>query len=263
VLNSEISMDMQLGETRDDQEDSIENCPFSVIGGKKPRNAISIESEALHQDLPSKEKGHSLRASDPFSWTEGQGPISRCLKSSRAEREPDGQIPAAIQSPSYEGSPSRQDEFPDHDPSSDVSVIAFVKRRILESIMDEFTNIIYGGSSERLRCQSERSQSSSLYDDTKQSSSLETGSKHSSSISSGKKRAEDSNPPSGDEDDGHRKRRKKSVSVSHTTARARLLACPFNKHDPKIYGPCNQGQGTAHKFRTCAGPGWPTVARLK
>ncbi|KAI8943432.1 hypothetical protein NX059_001442 [Plenodomus lindquistii] len=63
-------------------------------------------------------------------------------------------------------------------------------------------------------------------------------------------------PPPGDDDhdDGPHKRRRGSAIVmadeSDTGAR---FACPFYKHDPEQY----------RSRRTCPGPGWPTVHRMK
>ena len=38
------------------------------------------------------------------------------------------------------------------------------------------------------------------------------------------------------------------------------FACPFHKYDPIRYSVNNTTEG---KYRTCAGPGFPTVSRLK
>ncbi|KAF1967345.1 hypothetical protein BU23DRAFT_602909 [Bimuria novae-zelandiae CBS 107.79] len=78
----------------------------------------------------------------------------------------------------------------------------------------------------------------------------------SSQTSSGKRKArnDESLPPDDpDEDDASKRRR---VSVTTTTEDSETgprFACPFFKHDPNRY---------RHR-RTCGGPGWPTVHRMK
>ena len=60
-------------------------------------------------------------------------------------------------------------------------------------------------------------------------------------------------PDDADEDDTNKRRR---VSVTTTTEDSEAgprFACPFFKHDPNRY---------RHR-RTCGGPGWPTVHRMK
>jgi hypothetical protein len=77
----------------------------------------------------------------------------------------------------------------------------------------------------------------------------------SSQASSGKRKARsgESLPPDDpDEDDAKRRR----VSVTTTTEDSETgprFACPFFKHDPHRY----------RQKRTCGGPGWPTVHRMK
>jgi hypothetical protein len=77
------------------------------------------------------------------------------------------------------------------------------------------------------------------------------------SVSSGtkrKSRLEGSPPPEEDDEDGPNKRRRGSTTTitdeSETGAR---FACPFYKHDPDRY----------RNRRTCPGPGWPSVHRMK
>ncbi|CAN9428209.1 unnamed protein product [Alternaria alternata] len=77
------------------------------------------------------------------------------------------------------------------------------------------------------------------------------------SVSSGtkrKSRSEGSPPPEDDDDDGSNKRRRGSTATttddSETGAK---FACPFYKHEPDRY----------RNRRTCPGPGWPSVHRMK
>ena len=68
----------------------------------------------------------------------------------------------------------------------------------------------------------------------------------------------DSPPPN----DGDDKRRRANPRASDPARKDRklLLACPFHKNDPSIYR-ANHTLGS--DFRACAGPGLPTISRLK
>jgi hypothetical protein len=77
----------------------------------------------------------------------------------------------------------------------------------------------------------------------------------------GKKRVRDraSQPPDEDENDG-RKKRSRGEPDHLVDGDGRLYACPFFKYDSRKYN-CNSS--TVKKYRTCAGPGWSNIARLK
>jgi hypothetical protein len=69
-----------------------------------------------------------------------------------------------------------------------------------------------------------------------------------------KSRIEDTLPPDDQDEDGTNKRRR--ISITTTTEDSESgprFACPFFKHDPNRY----------RNRRTCPGPGWPTVHRMK
>lgn len=73
--------------------------------------------------------------------------------------------------------------------------------------------------------------------------------------SSGKRKArggDDGGFPEDDED-GAIKRRRVSVTTNEDSETGPRFACPFFKHDPGRY----------RSRRTCPGPGWPTVHRMK
>ncbi|KAF1844509.1 uncharacterized protein K460DRAFT_309456 [Cucurbitaria berberidis CBS 394.84] len=77
-----------------------------------------------------------------------------------------------------------------------------------------------------------------------------------SSQSSGQKRKARGSPPPDDNDDenGPNKRRRGSAAtVADNSDPGTRFACPFYKHDPDRY----------RNIRTCPGPGWPTVHRMK
>ncbi|KAH7411616.1 hypothetical protein DE146DRAFT_627672 [Phaeosphaeria sp. MPI-PUGE-AT-0046c] len=75
------------------------------------------------------------------------------------------------------------------------------------------------------------------------------------SHSSGKRKSQpdDTTPPNDDQDSGSHKRRRGSQATISSSESATRFACPFYKHEP-------------HRFRsrrTCPGPGWTTVHRMK
>lgn len=59
--------------------------------------------------------------------------------------------------------------------------------------------------------------------------------------------------PEDEEEDGVNKRRRVSVTTTEDSENGPRFACPFYKHDPNRY----------RNRRTCPGPGWPTVHRMK
>lgn len=76
------------------------------------------------------------------------------------------------------------------------------------------------------------------------------------SLSSGSKRKarQDSLPPDDEDNEGSpNKRRRGSVTASDESEMGTRFACPFYKHDPNRY----------RNRRTCPGPGWTTVHRMK
>jgi hypothetical protein len=62
------------------------------------------------------------------------------------------------------------------------------------------------------------------------------------------------------EDDQHGDRKKRISRSGAVDGDDRRLACPFYKYDPRKYT-CTSSTRT--KYRTCAGPGFDSIARLK
>jgi hypothetical protein len=74
------------------------------------------------------------------------------------------------------------------------------------------------------------------------------------SLSPKTKRRASNNSGRGHSNDGHRKKRRKVKPGSGAEALTVChFACPFFKHDPQLYD----------SRRSCAGPGWPTVHKMK
>lgn len=66
-----------------------------------------------------------------------------------------------------------------------------------------------------------------------------------------------------EETNATRKRRRVSATNSTLSSETKVLACPFYKHDPQRYSPQNKDIYSAMRYRTCAGPGWESISRLR
>ena len=73
-----------------------------------------------------------------------------------------------------------------------------------------------------------------------------------------KRRREDEESPS--RNDSDRKRKGNAPFSQGHHGQCNLFACPFNKYDPRRY---RISQTTGTRYRTCPGPGFATIARLK
>jgi hypothetical protein len=256
AVGSGAPIDALAGRTADELYRPARKIPVAISTCDKSSVTDSIDAEELLREVISKDEisshhmapGHCCQ----LSTTTG-------LLSLDAGGGNDAQTTSSDRGYGDEEDFSQQEFLSDDDLSSDLSIVAYKKRRILDSVMDEFNNTFSSGASGSFRSQSERSGDSSS-NAANQPTSFDQGPQDYSSISAGKKRAQSQDPFSEDEDDSRQKREKKSKSASSSTAPARLLACPFNKRDPKTYSASNKA---ARKFRVCGGPGWETVARLK
>jgi hypothetical protein len=70
----------------------------------------------------------------------------------------------------------------------------------------------------------------------------------------------DTNECDEEESDARRKRRKIRFRSPLET---KALACPFYQYDPRRYNPQNENIDLAMRYRTCAGPGWESISRLR
>lgn len=77
--------------------------------------------------------------------------------------------------------------------------------------------------------------------------------KASQSVGKRKSKSDDHQPPNDEDDDGASKRRRGSLATVESSETGLRFACPFFKHEPNRY----------RNRRTCPGPGWPTVHRMK
>jgi hypothetical protein len=49
----------------------------------------------------------------------------------------------------------------------------------------------------------------------------------------------------------------------HRTPPSSNFACPFYKHAPTYYSPQNLNAESGRRYRSCAGPGWSSIRRLR
>jgi hypothetical protein len=262
AVGSGAPIDALTGRTADELHRPAQKIPAAISTCEKSSVTDSIDAEALLREAISKDEISSHHVAPGHRCVVGQLSTNTGLICLDAGDRNDAQTTSSDRGGYSDEEGSSQQEFSsDDDLSSDLSIVAYEKRRILDSIMDEFNNTFFSGASGSFRSQSERSEdASSSSNAANQPASSDQGPQGCSSINAGKKRAQSQDPFSEDEDDGGRKREKKSKSASSTTTPARLMACPFNKHDPKTYSASNKA---TRKFRACGGPGWETVARLK
>ena len=62
---------------------------------------------------------------------------------------------------------------------------------------------------------------------------------------------------------GREDRQSKRACSSHRAWTSTNFACPFYKHDPAFYNPQNADAEIARRYRSCAGPGWKSIRRLR
>jgi hypothetical protein len=259
ALKSNALVDVLHRETGGNLEGSAE-LPVNISAGEMRHTVDSVEAIASHGNFDSAKQPNSYNNAKSQSRPGSQPPAPMSLMSSEVGHGPGACTEGSTRSISDDRSLSPEETNSDEDIDSDVSITVRTKRRVLEDIMNEVRTVYFANFSGTLRCQSEASESTSSL---KPSSSFEQTPQTQSSISAGKKRGQDHDPLSEDEDDNSQKRHKKSISASLMAARARLLACPFNKHEPKTYGPYNDDKAMARKFKRCGGPGWDDLPRLK
>jgi hypothetical protein len=141
------------------------------------------------------------------------------------------------------------DNSEDEDVGGTPSTLSKATLKTIELIMRKIElNLSYAAYMQCAGSQSSKAQGSSA--------STTRASRGGSLASGGKRksRIEDSLPPDDPDEDGSNKRRR--VSITTTTEDSEngpRFACPFYKHDPTRY----------RNRRTCPGPGWPTVHRMK
>lgn len=66
-----------------------------------------------------------------------------------------------------------------------------------------------------------------------------------------------------EESDARRKRRRITATSLASSLETKALACPFYKHNTRRYNPQNGDMDSAMRYRTCAGPGWESISRLR
>lgn len=135
------------------------------------------------------------------------------------------------------------------------STLICLKRNLVASLMGEFYAIFdpkWQGSMRTLAGSSGASPTRS---------SNVTGSESSPPRGLQKRKMDDrDSPPPGKDDNNDPKRPKSKAIAANPEGESLDFACPFHKHNPQKY--CTN-KATGRRFRTCAGPGWDTVSRVK
>jgi hypothetical protein len=137
----------------------------------------------------------------------------------------------------------------------DELVRAMLNHQLLQRLMEEFYSLL--DSILRTSAHTQPTSSSGRASDASTTSSFTSSSflSQNSSLGNGKGRGNGSEPPDDDQEkDSRRKRSRSGESFG------KLYACPFYKYDPRKYA-C--GTESRSKFRSCTGPGFPSIARLK
>jgi hypothetical protein len=84
----------------------------------------------------------------------------------------------------------------------------------------------------------------------------------SSTVANGKRRMGDRDSPVPEGDgNGDRKKQNMGAPSSGSEDQGRRLACPFHKNDPSKYGIAPHSPDA--KYRSCAGPGFTSMTRLR
>ncbi|KAJ4370005.1 plasma membrane localization protein [Neocucurbitaria cava] len=143
---------------------------------------------------------------------------------------------------------SDDEQEPEHEnmqaaqPKSTLKIIELIMRKVELKLRDVACRECTGNSTSN-----SRSGASSISYQGNRKSSQSSGNKR-------KTRTEGSPPPDDDDDYGPNKRRRGSAATTADSSDSGVrFACPFYKHDPDKY----------RNRRTCPGPGWPTVHRMK
>lgn len=140
-------------------------------------------------------------------------------------------------------------------PEDDAKIaLVFAKHQLIVSLMQDVYTMFDSQWNVRTRgnttCQSDYANTQSQQSETANQSSTKKG----------KRRTQDrdSSPP----DDKGAKRKKENPKGSSPSGKDRniLFACPFHKNDPLKYRASHQ---SGIDFRSCAGPGFQTISRLK
>lgn len=137
-------------------------------------------------------------------------------------------------------------------------ILSHEKQQIIDRVMDDLQHMLPGSPTNRSHAGSEGSTGSTGSTGSNEGRPAEKGSNTGSQArpSTRKRGLDGSNRPPGDgnDDDGEpSKRRKVKDPSDHSLGKNHKFACPFFKRNPEKY----------KRYRSCPGPGWDTVHRLK
>lgn len=132
------------------------------------------------------------------------------------------------------------------------------KQRLIDDLMVEFYEIINGLGAENRTCTGGQGSSSKNAEQTT-APAVENFSFNGTGIK--RNMDDDEDIPGEDEDDHPSKRPKCLTKPIGDRLESKKFACPFHQHNPRKYG-VNLRSNDAD-YRSCAGPGWKSVARIK
>lgn len=152
--------------------------------------------------------------------------------------------------------------------SLETSELSPLKQAIVDRVMEEFHALFAGLSpipenpNSIWDCQPQVRENKGGVDEPKFGATFSSsGSNENSQRSSKRRRLPDDEPPEDDEEkNDHKKRKMSQNSLTIKSGVSKRYACHFHQYDPSRY--CSN-DSTGHKYRTCGGPGWEDVHRIK
>ena len=211
------------------------------------------DSETQHPSPADDHSNTDLAGTSPNSFfiSNKTGPGSVKSETSKAIRSPPDMACAQISEDSPTSSTRSDDTEPVEEDEEIILVLA--KHRLLKRLMQEFYSMLSQATKEVPQHDSK----SATGPATASSQPESHGQKKNFSSAKGKRRMQDRDSPP---PDGNDNRRNRSGSSPDDGNKDRLYACPFFKYNPWKYT-CTTS--TRSKYRTCAGPGFVSIARLK
>jgi hypothetical protein len=255
LRNPEVDWKGKAPHQSHDADQSTSDCPkFDTTCSDQLENVP--QSDAVTRGLPSSPRAVSAEPL-PSASSEFENPSPK-----RSPMDVD-----LIQVPSH-GPGISDPEFSESELDSDDDdglLMSIQLHRDLESLMNEFYNLFAFQFAKTdwhiTECptrQSSKSSSSTRIQGASRSSSYQLGRENVTQ----KRGVQDRDSFGGDEDDGNHERKRSRIHSpsSKVGGIPQKLACPYHKRDPVTYS-CNELYGV--KYRTCAGPGFRSVGRVK
>ena len=211
-------------------------CILSIY--KTRTSAFKDASEALFRDQANKSRKEEVE-----QW------IKEFIPSHNRPKERVSSIVSLSSTSSADMYSVTEDDEDDEVLETGVSILSKATLKTIELIMRKIeVNLSYAAYMQCAGGQSSRRPSGS--GESSRNTGRGTGQ---GSASKRKSRADENASFENPDDDGPTKRRRVSIATTEDSEPGPRFACPFYKHDPNRY----------RNRRTCPGPGWPTVHRMK